>query len=211
MKTAFNLSSIIFILLLFCSCKEKNDDTSIKLDDIRPKAESRTQSKNDKELDSLKILLKSYENDSFNLRISKLQILKEPTFLNRFPNDENGIRILTCNDTTIKLTHEFYLYKDSIQMKNAFFNWLDCNGKECKSIKLYDECKFESTNLLVISSGNSIDIIRSDKEIKTNDWVSYVRLSRKNKELKFIIYQKKNQKAKWLEFKNYKLVQKLKK
>jgi len=211
MKTAFNLSSIIFILLLFCSCKEKNDDTSIKLDDIRPKAESRTQSKNDKELDSLKILLKSYENDSFNLRISKLQILKEPTFLSRFPNDENGIRILTCNDTTIKLTHEFYLYKDSIQMKNAFFNWLDCNGKECKSIKLYDECKFESTNLLVISSGNSIDIIRSDKEIKTNDWVSYVRLSRKNKELKFIIYQKKNQKAKWLEFKNYKLVQKLKK
>jgi hypothetical protein len=96
-------------------------------------------------------------------------------------------------------------------MKNAFFNWLDCNGKECKSIKLYDECKFEPTNLLVISSGNSIDIIRSEKEIKTNDWVSYVRLSRKNKELKFIIYQKKNQKAKWLEFKNYKLVQKLKK
>lgn len=211
MKTAFNLSSVIFILLLFYSCKEKNDDTSIKLDDIRPKAESRTQSKNDKELDSLKILLKSYENDSFNLRISKLQILKEPTFLSRFPNEENGIRILTCNDTTIKLTHEFYLYKDSTQMKNAFFNWLDCNGKECKSIKLYDECKFESTNLLVISSGNSIDIVRSDKEIKTNDWVSYVRLSRKNKELKFIIYQKKNQKAKWLEFKNYKLVQKLKK
>jgi hypothetical protein len=211
MKTAFSLSSIIIILLLFGSCKDKNDDTSIKLDDIRPKAESRTQSKNDKELDSLKILLKSYENDSFNLRISKLQILKEPTFLSRFPNEENGIRSLTCNDTTIKLTHEFYLYKDSIQMKNAFFNWLDCNGKECKSIKLYDECKFEPTNLLVISSGNSIDIIRSDKEIKTIDWVSYVRLSRKNKELKFIIYQKKNQKAKWLEFKNYKLVQKLKK
>jgi hypothetical protein len=211
MKTAFNLSSIIFILLLFCSCKEKNDDTSINLDDIRPKAESKTQNKNDKELDSLKILLKSYENDSFNLRISKLQILKEPTFLSRFPNQENGIRILTCNDTTIKLTHEFYLYKDSTQMKNAFFNWLDCNGKECKSIKLYDECKFEPTNLLVISSENSIDIIRSEKEIKMNDWVSYVRLSRKNKELKFIIYQKKNQKAKWLEFKNYKLVQKLKK
>jgi hypothetical protein len=95
-------------------------------------------------------------------------------------------------------------------MKNAFFNWLDCNGRNCKSIKLYEETKIENANLLVIISSKSIDIIRSNSVIKPEEWINYVRFSRKISDFKYILFQKKNQKAFWLEYRDYKLFRKTK-
>jgi hypothetical protein len=111
----------------------------------------------------------------------------------------------------IQIQHEFYEYVDSNQMKNAFFNWLDCNGKQCKSIKLYEETKIEPQNLLVIVTSKSIDIFRSQSTLNSADWVNYIRFSKKINDFKYIVIQKKNQKSQWFEFINHKLCPKSKK
>jgi hypothetical protein len=209
MQITFKILGFILLLVSFHSCNGNKEEDTIKLEDIRPKAENKEDKASETTIDSTIMIIKTYKSDSFDLKVSRLEFMKATTFLSRFPNKENGLRNLIGEDTTKVFNHEYYIYKDSTQMKNAFFNWLDCNGTECISIKLYDECKIDAiNNLMVVCTNNSIDIIRSLKTIKPEDWISFVRFSRKSKDIKYIIYQKKNQKAKWLDFKDFKLVPK---
>lgn len=208
-----NLNRLTKILLLFVSisCSNNKNQKAIQLDDIRPQANQEKQTQKIQLKDSTEIKLNEYKDDSINLNFEYLKEIDEVRFIKRFPHLKSGLRRLSPQDTAIQFIHEYYTYNDSIEMKNAFFNWLDCNGKNCESIKLYDEKKIESTNLLVICTSKSIDIVRGNQIFNPKEWVNFVRFSRKNEDFKFIIFQKKNQKAKWFEFKNYDLTQHLKK
>lgn len=207
------LNSLVFVLLiLFCSsCSEKQNDSTLELDDIRPKSENNQTTKKTQLADSTQLLLIEYNHDSIDLNIKYLSLLNESCFLNRFPHLKSAHRRLTTSDSLYQYMHEFYIFKDSIQMKNAFFNWLDCNGKKCESIKLYDERRLEETNLLVITTSKSIDILRSQQTINPLEWIDFVRFKRGTSEFKFLLFQKKNQKAKWFTYQEHKLIQKDKK
>jgi hypothetical protein len=205
------LLSKILLLLVLISCSDNKESKTIQLDDIRPKSNQINSSKNQESEDSSKIKLKDYIGDSINLNFKYLKEINETRFIKRFPHVKSGSRILYPLDTTIQFLHEFYTYKDSITMKNAFFNWLDCNGKNCESIKLYEERKIEPTNLLILCTSKSIDIIRGNQNLNTLEWINFVRFSRKNEDFKYILFQKKNQKSKWFEFANHQLIQRNKK
>ena len=208
MKMLFHSSFIFLSLLILLACSNGNSNKSVDLDQIRPKSEFKSTKDKKIVLDSNEIFLNAYKNDSIDLKLSKIRSNQNTSFLIRFPHENSGLRTLMLEDTSIQLEHEFYKYADSNQMKNAFFNWLDCNGKDCRSIKVYEETKIETQNLLVIATDNSIDFIRGDSYFKPKDWIDYIRFSRKSKDFKYILFQKKNQKAKWFEFKDYKLVPK---
>ncbi|MBM3186494.1 MAG: hypothetical protein FJZ67_09335 [Bacteroidetes bacterium] len=181
------------------------------LEEIRPKSTMKS-SKNDKtKVDSNEVFLNEYKLDSIDLKLARIISLNNESFLNRFPSKKNTLRTLFLTDTIVQIQHEHYEYVDSNQMKNAFFNWLDCYGIECRSIKLYEETKIEPENLLFIAAEKSIDIFRSKSSYKPEDWINFVRFSIKNNEFKFILFQKKNRKAQWFEFKNYQLIPKKKK
>jgi hypothetical protein len=211
MKIFFLKSLAATFLFILFSCSESKDENTVDLEQIRPKSANTDNNQPIVQTDSSEILLKKYKIDSIDLKLIKVQDIKGSNFLNRFPNINSGLRTLIQKDTSIQFQHEFYEYRDSNQMKNAFFNWLDCNGKDCMSIKLFEEIKIEKQNLLVITTSGSIDIIRSSNNLNPEDWINYVRFSRKIKDFKYIIFQKKNQKAKWFEFKTSKLAPKSKK
>lgn len=204
-------SLVITLLVLLTACSGDNNNETINLEKIRPKSESKITNNKNVVLDSNEIILQTYKHDSINLKLASLRINQNSTFLNRFPHRKSGILTLIKEDTSFQIQHENYEYLDSNQMKNAFFNWLDCNGKDCKSIKLYEELKIEPQNLLVITTDKSIDIFRSEKNIKPEEWVDFIRFSKKSKVFKYILFQKKNQKSQWFDFKNFKLVAKSKK
>jgi hypothetical protein len=42
----------------------------------------------------------------------------------------------------------YYTFSDTLKTKNAFYNWLDCFGKECQLLKLNEEIKTLETNPL---------------------------------------------------------------
>lgn len=206
------LKSIIYLtLLLLFGCKNDSKNNTLNLEEIRPKSAFKSNKNNHSSIDSNDVFLQEYLIDSVNFSVFRLVSQKNSSFLNRFPSKKNNSRTLFLTDTSIQINHESYEYIDSNQMKNAFFNWLDCNGKDCRSIKLYEETKIEPVNLLFIATSNSIDVFRSKSTFNPLDWVNFVRFSKKIKEFKFIIFQKKNQKAQWFEFENLKLILKKKK
>jgi hypothetical protein len=209
-KSCYHISKII-IFLLILSCSSKQEDQILNLEKIRPKSGKIIKEIKKEEIDSSQFILQTYHHDSFKLNISKIEFIKSTTFLARFPNINSGNITLYEQDTSKKIQHEFYNFKDSNQMKNAFFNWLDNVGKVGKSLKLYEESKIENYNLLIITASKSIDIIRSNTLINPDEWIKYVRFSREINDFRYILFQKKNQKVKWFEFINYKLVPKVKK
>ena len=210
LKAYVSLFLLIF-LLANSSCSEKQNDSSLKLEDIRPKSERDYTTKKIELPDTTKAFLSEYNNDSITLNIKYIKSINESNFLNRFPHLKSANRSIITADSAHQYTHEYYLFKDSNQMKNAFFNWLDCNGKKCESIKLFEERKIEPINLLVIATAKSIDILRSDQTISPEEWVDFVRFTRNYSDFKYIVFQKKNQKAKWLNYKERKLILKDKK
>jgi hypothetical protein len=211
MKNLFHKSLFCLILIVFLGCKDNSKSETVDLDEIRPKSNSELYKNGKTTVDSNAVFLSEYVMDSVDLKIARLITLNNSTFLNRFPSKKNALRTLYLTDTTIQIQHEHYEYVDSNQMKNAFFNWLDCNGKNCKSIKLYEETKIEPDNLLLIATAQSIDIFRSKSLFKAEDWINFVRFSKKTNVFKYILFQKKNQKSQWFDFKNYQLVLKTKK
>jgi hypothetical protein len=40
----------------------------------------------------------------------------------------------------------YYTFSDTLKTKNAFYNWLDCFGKDCQLLKLNEEIKTLETN-----------------------------------------------------------------
>jgi hypothetical protein len=211
MKKLFHKSLFCLILLVFLGCKDDSKSETVDLDKIRPKSDSKSNKIDKTNIDSNEVSLHEYILDSINLKLDHIITLSNSTFLNRFPSKKNALRTLYLTDTTIQIQHEHYEYVDSNQMKNAFFNWLDCNGKNCKSIKLYEETKIEPDNLLLIATAQSIDIFRSKSLFKAEDWINFVRFSKKTNVFKYILFQKKNRKSQWFDFKNYQLVLKTKK
>lgn len=205
MFKGFFLYFILIHFFIISSCSENKKNSSVSLNDIRPKSNFEYKNKKAAKNDSTQLILEEYNQDSIYLNIKHLHELNESNFLNRFPHLKSAIRSITTSDSSIHFTHEFYIYKDSLQMKNAFFNWLDCNGQKCISIKLYEERKIEPCNFLLIASAVSIDIIRCNKIFKPEDWIRYVRFNRKQNDYKYILFQKADQKAKWFVFKDNKL------
>lgn len=50
----------------------------------------------------------------------------------------------------------YFTFTDSLQMKNALFNWLDCFGSRCSSLQLYEEKKLFSNPIAVYATEKSL-------------------------------------------------------
>ena len=92
-------------------------------------------------------------------------------------------------------------------MKNAFFNFLDCYCKDCKSIELFQKVKFSKTFFMLLASTKSIHIIESEINQNPKKWINLLRFSNNKDPVKFIIVQQKQQKAKWFSYSNFVLTE----
>lgn len=155
--------------------------------------------------DTLKTFFDFYNQDSINLEITKINVNPEKTFIQRFPH-KNATNLFVESKKNI-VTHLEINYSDSNAMKNAFFNYLDCYGKDCKSIELFQKVKFSKTFFMLITTTKSIHIIESENNLNSSDWINCVRFSKIADPIKFIIIQKKQQKAKWFSYSNYHLTE----
>ncbi len=192
------LSTIIFIQ----ACSSNNNQKREKIEN------NKINNEKPKEIlkeDTLKAIFEFYNQDSVNLEITKINLNPEKTFIQRFPY-KNATNLLVESKKNL-VTHLEINYSDSNAMKNAFFNYLDCYGKDCKSIELFQKVKFSKTFFMLITTTNSIHIIESDNNLNSSDWINCVRFSKIADPIKFIIIQKKQQKAKWFSYSNFHLTE----
>jgi hypothetical protein len=192
------LSTIIFIH----ACSSNNNQKRGKRED------NKINNEKPKEIlkeDTLKAFFDFYNQDSVNLEIIKINVNPEKTFIQRFPYKNATNLLLESKKNLVK-----YLqinYEDSNAMKNAFFNYLDCYGKDCKSIELFQKVKFSKIFFMLITTTKSIHIIESENNLNSSDWINCVRFSKIADPIKFIIIQKKQQIAKWFSYSNYHLTE----
>jgi hypothetical protein len=195
------LSTIIFIH----ACSSNNNKKREKREKIENKKINNEKPKEILKEDTLKTFFDFYNQDSVNLEITKINVNPEKTFIQRFPH-KKAINLLVESKKNL-VTHLEINYSDSNAMKNAFFNFLDCYGKDCKSIELFQKVKFSKTFFMLITTTKSIHIIESDNNLNSSDWINCVRFSKIADPIKFIIIQKKQQKAKWFSYSNYHLTE----
>ena len=193
-----------FIFQFILGCDSNTNDKKVKLH-IKKKYYKHKKPNPNKEVDTLIVLFDLYNQDSVDLKISKISPNLEKTFIERFPNKKIFNFILESKNSEVK--HLQIDYLDSNSMKNAFFNFLDCYGKDCKSIELFQKVKFSKTFFMLITTTKSIHIIESDNNLNSSDWINCVRFSKIADPIKFIIIQKKQQKAKWFSYSNYHLTE----
>ena len=192
------ISALLFLNSCSSSTNEKKGRAMIKKNKNQKPKEIQKE-------DTIKAFFDFYNQDSINLEITKINVNLEKTFIQRFPNKKSTNLVLESKNNIVK--HLQINYADSNAMKNAFFNYLDCYGKDCKSIELFQKVKFSKTFFMLITTTKSIHIIESDNNLNPSQWVNCVRFAKLKDPLKFIIVQKKQQKAKWFSYSNYLLTE----
>ena len=197
----FSISTLLAcFFILACSANNNQKREKIENKNINNKKPKEIQ-----KVDTLKAIFEFYNQDSVNLEITKINLNPEKTFIQRFPYKNATNLLLESKKNLVK-----YLqinYADSNAMKNAFFNYLDCYGKDCKSIELFQKVKFSKTFFMLITTTKSIHIIESENNLNSSDWINCVRFSKIADPIKFIIIQKKLQIAKWFSYSHYHLTE----
>jgi hypothetical protein len=95
------------------------------------------------------------------------------------------------------LTYIHWSYKDSIYTKNALYNWLDCFGSKCKSVRLGEAVSMQRKGMLLFMSDTSITYISSNQPLKKEDWLTYFESYANRKDWRLVIEQKNSGKATW--------------
>ena len=197
----FSISTLL-VGFFILACNTNNNQ---KREKIENKKINNKKPKEIQKEDTLKAIFEFYNQDSVNLEITKINLNPEKTFIQRFPY-KNATNLLVESKKNL-VTHLEINYSDSNAMKNAFFNYLDCYGKDCKSIELFQKVKFSKTFFMLITTTKSIHIIESENNLNSSDWINCVRFSKIADPIKFIIIQKKQQIAKWFSYSHYHLTE----
>ena len=196
---------LLFLIFHFIlGCGSNTNDKKVKLLNKKKYNKPKKLIPN-KEDDTLIVLFDQYNQDSVDLKIIKISPNLEKTFIERFPNKKQSNFILESKSTLVK--HLQIDYADSNTLKNAFFNFLDCYGKDCKSIELFHKVKFSKTFFMLLTSTKSIHIIESEFNQNPKKWINLLRFSNNKDPIKFIIVQQKQQKAKWFSYSNFVLTE----
>ena len=200
----FIIASFFLTSQILFRCTSSTNDKKVKLHNKKKYYKHEKPTPN-KEKDTLIVLFDRYNQDSVNLEITKISPNLEKTFIERFPNKKIFNFILESKNSTVK--HLQIDYLDSNSMKNAFFNFLDCYGKDCKSIELFQKVKFSKTFFMLLASTKSIHIIESEFNQNPKKWINLHRYSNNKDPIKFIIVQQKQQRAKWFSYSNFVLTE----
>ena len=186
---------LLFIGLTLFSCNQKKPKV-INMSDITPHSERVT---NGKEKGDTSTVIDYGFNlkiaDEIGIQVMEIDSIGEPLFPDRF--SPKKIKKLTLHLKENPITYCHWTFKDSIHTKNALYNWIDCYGPNCKSIKYAQKINFQKDNFILLESDTSLTYISSPSKLIADDWLKYFELQTEIKDWKLMIYQGTRAKATW--------------
>ena len=132
------------------------------------------------------------------ITLMELDLHEEPVFQDRF-----NARSVKKLDLQFKDGMAFFgqwTFKDSIKTMNAFYNWIDCYGEKCKSIRFLEEARFQPEPMLIFLNDTSITYISSSLPLDEQKWQNYLRLKDGIELWDLVVIQKKQRKAGWYQY-----------
>lgn len=186
------------LLSTFSSCGEQKEEL-VDISDVIPSSENyKDDVKIDTTTNSSDSLLRHFDINlipELKLVDSKLFPVTSTMLPERFAAKSFvKMAIQTSNDS---ITFCQWKYKDSIKTMNAFFNWLDCFGAKCKSLRYRESAKFQKDAMLIFVNDTSIIYISSNKMLSPDLWIKYFEKRSKIMEWDNIILQQRGMKSVW--------------
>ena len=201
------LSFFVLFFFLF-SCSNKKKEKTIDLSKITTSSErykeGKLESKKDKKkkvsfTDTLDVHFKGIL-DSLKINDSVVRKLDIVSFPDRF--GAKSVTKFYWKEITDSINFIDWEFTDSLKTENAFYNWIDCFGENCRSIKIGDKVKIQKRELLVLVNEKHLIVIDSDKKIDYLKWVSVLKTQLFGENWKYIVFQPKKGKAVWMNYKN---------
>ena len=201
------LSFFVLFFFLF-SCSNKKKEKTIDLSEITTSSEryeeGKLESKKDKNkkvsfTDTLDVHFKGIL-DSLNINDSVVRKLDIVSFPDRF--GAKSVTKFYWKEKIDSINFIDWEFTDSLKTENAFYNWIDCFGENCRSIKIGDKVKIQKRELLVLVNEKHLIVIDSDKKIDYLNWISVLKTQLFGENWKFIVFQPKKGKAVWMNYKN---------
>ncbi len=160
MKLALGL---IITFVLF-SCSSDNEEV-VKYSDISPNSKG----KHHKKLEKEKVMNERPEKSVFLAMVDSIrpnanwQVWDSILFPDRFGAKSTEKWIVKSEVDSVLLIH--YGFKDSTSTKNAFYNWLDCFGSNCKSYTVGGNVKTKNKYTYFFVGPNDIYFVESQKNV----------------------------------------------
>jgi hypothetical protein len=183
------------IIFLFAACGEKKKEVLRDMKDLTAKSERTYSEKNQKEKDTIQFDFDMKIAREIGVEVMEIDRVEAPMFPDRF----HPISATKLNLQLKKYGILFcqWTFKDSTQTKNAFYNWLDCFGEKCKSIKFGETINFQKDNFLLFVNDTLITYISSAERVEVEVWLNYFKQKNTLEDWKIFIQQGTRAKAKW--------------
>ena len=205
------LFSFLFLSVFLFSCSNNKKEETVDLSEITSSSErykegkSEVKKKKEKELNFIDTLDVRFKGILDSLKINDSVVRKLDIVL--FP-DRFGAKSITKfywkekKDSINLLDWEF---SDSLKTENAFYNWIDCFGENCKSIKIGDKIKIQKRGLLILVNDKHLLVIDATSKIDCESWIKLVGSQKFGDTWKYIVYQPQKGKSTWMNYKNEEL------
>ncbi len=200
--------SFFFIFSLLFSCSSNKKEETVDLSDITTSSERYKEGEIESEKDKMKkvFFTDTLDNrfkgilDSLNINDSVVRKLDVVSFPDRF--GAKNVTKFYWKEKTDSINFIDWEFTDSLKTENAFYNWIDCFGENCRSIKIGDKVKIQKRGLIVLVNEKHLIVIDSNTKLDYLKWVSLLKNQHFGENWKYIVFQPKKGKAVWMNYKN---------
>lgn len=198
-------SALIMLLFSFTSCQEGNNKAeTVDLEEFLPKSkkeynyEEDTLSKVEEHIpDSIELLIQSSINNVAFIQREKLSNKKH--FPDRLDYTQRFYHELTIDSVLYELA--IWEFEDSLHTVNAFYNWMDCFGGKCKSIRIGEEKWIYDGSFQLFVDDTKLIYIATDDKMNQKIWDDFFKPELKDT-WNYHLYQPLKRKVRWIELIN---------
>lgn len=189
---------LIFALGLFMVACSSNKEDVIDINDILPKAE-RDYDKKDSVVNENSDSLKMYQ-DRFEVlgALDSISIYDEDLFPDRVGPKKTEKYRLTVNSEEIIFVK--WRFSDSLRVSNALFNWSDCFGPKCKSIRIGEEKNLQRKAFQVLANDSVLIYLESATQLDTRKWDDYFDQQGYDLDWNYRLEQSRSGRVRWFNY-----------
>jgi hypothetical protein len=187
--------------LIFVSCTEQEEKV-LDISDIMSYSSSdeKDTTSNEQNVDDIGLVEYFTKGNIITDRVEQIELRDFP---DRFgPDTTLNIKLFFEGDS---LLYTNWTFKDSVKTMNAFYNWIDCFGPNCKSIFVGQEKNLQKPATLILIGDTNIVRIEGDN-ISFKKWYAFHDSLGYDLNWNYSIEQYKHSRARWFQFEDDKKV-----
>ena len=132
------------------------------------------------------------------IAVKRLEYRSDRMFPDRFGATSMEKFILyTVNDTIL---YSKWIYADSAKVMNAFTNWTNCFGDNCKTIFFGDAQNFQRNPMQVLINDTTLIFIEGNQSVDFKLWSEFHDVENDKEPWNYVIEQARWSKARWYNF-----------